>query len=148
MAHPPATIPTMTSTRTRRLEELTKRLGVTVHYEPVPILVRYGDTARRLEGFYHRHTHSILIDGTLPATVREAALAHELIHALHGDDGHQAPRIERARDEEAAHLLITPEEYARAERLVDSGDPYRLARELETTIDVIRAWQHSWRAAS
>lgn len=68
------------------------------------------------------------------------ALAHELGHAHYGDPtGHQ-PRYEARADRFAARLLISPVEYALAERTYGTH-PARLAAELGVTIHLINVWR-------
>lgn len=75
-------------------------------------------------------------------TTRQARtiLAHELQHALRGDEGPQPAHIEWLVDQLAARWLISPAEYAAAEAQV-GPTPGALAAELETTVRCIRAWQ-------
>lgn len=66
-------------------------------------------------------------------------LVHELGHAAHGDPpGHQ-PRYEARADRFTARALISPVEYALAERTY--GAPARFTSELCVTVHMIRTWR-------
>lgn len=70
------------------------------------------------------------------------SLAHELGHAHYNDPpGHVGAREARA-DKFASRLLISPVEYAAAERLY-GPHPARLAHELGVTVRLIEAWQET-----
>ena len=69
-----------------------------------------------------------------------AALLHEGAHWDAGHDGHQSRAVENRIGEMVAGIIIDPDEYARAERMYGPA-PALLARELDTTQSVIRAFQ-------
>ena len=73
-------------------------------------------------------------------------LAHEYAHFVY-DDGCSSAAHERRAWEHAARMLITPADYARAERLVGSH-PNAIAAELDLTSVVVRAWRRQHRAAA
>ena len=105
--------------------------GVTVHM---------GDLPGTLRGKYEASRARIVLRRGMTEGQRVSALAHELVHARRGDDGHQTRAVEAHVDEEAAGLLLGADEYARAERLV-GGDPRALAVELEVTPGLVESWQ-------
>lgn len=92
-----------------------------------------------LAGAYVHELNLILIDSRLPASSQRATLAHEYVHALRGHDGPQEPHIEARVDREAARLLISPAEYALAERLHE-GNAVGIAEELGVPAWVVAAY--------
>lgn len=66
-------------------------------------------------------------------------LHHEYIHALHRDQSTH-PALEHRAKREAARMIIDPDRYAAAEAV--SADPLNLARELGTTLTVVRDYQN------
>lgn len=137
-------IPHYHGCRQSRIQQAIRDADVTVTESCGPIIAAYGPARRRLAGYFYLPARTICIDGTLPAVIRQTVLAHELMHALHDDNGHQPERVEAVRDEEAARLLVTPEEYAAVEHLFDTPTPGLLAKELDTTTSMILAWQRAW----
>lgn len=134
--------------------------------EPVTLPVRLGDWERmgmdldeaapgltvatvRLpgdwEGLYCAATDTILIDERLTDIRRRCALVHELVHRAYGDDtsaGWAGAKAERRARVETARLLVSPAEYALAERTY-GPDPWLIANELGVTVQVItdyRTW--------
>ncbi|WP_223852418.1 ImmA/IrrE family metallo-endopeptidase [Bifidobacterium tissieri] len=89
-------------------------------------------------GCYSEATHTILIDRRLPYVAKRCTLVHELVHWQHGDDrcGIYETRTRR----ETALLLIDRTAYARAEQTYE-GDRWRIADELDVTIDVVDDFQ-------
>lgn len=87
--------------------------------------------------------HEIVVNSRLHGDFQREVLAHELGHVWHGHDWrrrHDRERDERQADEYAATLLITPEEYARAER--DHGPHLgALAQALRVSTQMIEAWR-------
>lgn len=71
-----------------------------------------------------------------------ACLAHELAHAVFGDDC-SSPAVERRAWEYAAAFLVTPGEYALAEAIVGHHTS-ALAIELGVTPKLIEAWRRWW----
>lgn len=68
------------------------------------------------------------------------SLAHELGHAYYGDPAGHHPRYEKRADRFAARLLISPVEYAVAERAY-GPHPARLAHELGVTVHLLDVWR-------
>lgn len=90
--------------------------------------------------YRHRDRTIWLRDGRSDRATR-CSLAHELGHAHYGHEvhGHYAAQ-ERQADAYAAELLITPESYREAERVV-GHHLHALANELEVTVALVSAWQ-------
>ena len=84
-----------------------------------------------------------MIDSRQTRAGQLAALAHETIHARRGDSGPQPSHVEDLVDELAAKLLISPIEYALAERVYGSR-PAALAAELGVTQRMVEAWRSGW----
>lgn len=94
----------------------------------------------RLAGAYWHDEGLIVIDSRQTRAGQLAALAHETIHARRGDSGPQPSHVEDLVDELAAKLLISPIEYALAERVYGSR-PAALAAELGVTQRMVEAWR-------
>ncbi len=105
--------------------------GVTVHMAELPGTLR---------GLYDANTGRILLRTGMSDGQRVSTLAHELIHARRGDAGHQDPTHEARIDEEAAGLLLTSEQVARATDDVGT-DSRDLAAALNTTPSLVDAWK-------
>ena len=96
-----------------------------------------------MDGLYCRETNTILIDRRVTYTRKRCILVHELIHWEYGDDttnGCAGGRLERRCRKETALLLVDPIEYATAEQVYE-GNPYRIASELDVTLDVINDYR-------
>ncbi|WP_461004603.1 M78 family metallopeptidase domain-containing protein [Trueperella pyogenes] len=93
-------------------------------------------------GTYHHPTATIWLDYALASYPRQAlgVLAHEYVHALRGHDGPQSASMERCVDRQAARLLISPAEYALAERLHE-GNAVGIAEELGVPVWVVVAYR-------
>lgn len=92
------------------------------------------------KGAWLPHRHIVSLRLGMDDTETLCTLAHELGHAHYGDPpGHDGWREKRA-DRFAARILITPDEYAAAERLHGpcSG---AIAHELGVTAHLIQAWR-------
>jgi hypothetical protein len=105
--------------------------GATVHMADLPGTLR---------GLYDAEHNRIILRSGMTEGQRVSTLAHELIHARRGDNGHQSSAHESRIDEEAAGLLLTAEEYALAERIV-GHDSRALAAELDVTPSLVDAWK-------
>lgn len=70
-------------------------------------------------GCYSERTRTILIDRRLPYVAKRCTLVHELVHWSHGDD--RCGLHEMRTRAETARLLISPTEYALAERMYDGN---------------------------
>lgn len=79
----------------------------------------------------------------MPDFQRRCTLCHELVHARHHDNGCGTPysvKAERRARRQTALRLIDPVEYASAEAICE-GDAYRIACELDVTLQVVRDYQ-------
>ena len=93
-----------------------------------------------LAGGYVHEIKLIVVDSRLTPDEQRFTLAHEYVHALNGHDGPQPTSVERWVDCEASKLLINPDGYACAERVVGSH-PVALAEELHVPVDCVEAYQ-------
>lgn len=96
------------------------------------------------KGFYWHAGRRISLRRGLAGPSLRCTLAHELGHAVAGDEASGVDwadaRRERAADQFAAELLITREAYAEAEEIV-GPHPGALARELGVTIHMVDVWR-------
>ncbi len=116
-----------------QLLEHARSLGLTVEEDRL----RGSTNALLLEG-----GRVILNDQRSEAT-RRYALAHECGHWRYGHDWrleHSVRRDEYQADRYAAHLLIDPLEYARAEEMFD-GHLGAISQELLIPSHVLKIWQ-------
>ena len=93
-----------------------------------------------LRGYYRLDQNLVVIHSQLSYAQRRSTLAHELIHAIRHDDGHQPPSVEQRVNQEAAKILISPSEYELAERLYGAS-VNEIARELDVTPTIISAYR-------
>ena len=94
-------------------------------------------------GFYYEPARLIVLDESMPDFQRRGTLCHELVHARYHDNGCGTPyggTAERRARRQTALRLIDPVEYASAEALCE-GDAYRIACELDVTLQVVRDYQ-------
>ena len=96
------------------------------------------------KGHYTHQTRTISLRRGLLNREHRCTLAHELAHAMAGDEptgiAWADARMERAADERAARWLITEDAYATAEALY-GPHPGALARELGVTLHILQVWQ-------
>lgn len=108
-------------------------LGVTI--------ARHG---RGPKGHYRHATRTISIRRGLTGPALRCTLAHELAHAVAGDEPTGVQWVDDLReiraDEQAARWLISPDAYAAAEHLV-GPHPGAIARELGVTLHILQVWQ-------
>lgn len=90
-------------------------------------------------GEYRDQSRRIILEASLTRAQATATLAHEIGHAVFGDRC-STPRAEKRAWEYGAALIIAPEEYWHAERLV-GPHPNALAAELEVTPRLVHAWR-------
>lgn len=119
--------------RETALLELAHAYGVTVHMA----VLRAGERGR-----FEASEARILIARGLTLSQEISTLAHEVVHARRGDDGHQTAAVERFVDEEAARLLITADAYRRAEQTAGPS-PWGIARELDVSPSLVVSWQRA-----
>ena len=110
------------------------------------VRVEWADLGAHRHGQYQRRLRLIELNSRLVLRQLVPVLAHEYAHFVH-DDGCSSAAHERRAWEHAARMLITPADYARAERLVGSH-PNAIAAELDLTSVVVRAWRRQHRAAA
>lgn len=94
-------------------------------------------------GVYYEPARLIVLDETMPAYQRKCTLTHELVHARYHDNGcgtTYGVKAERRARRETALRLISPVEYASAEELCE-GDVYRIACELDVTVQVVEDYR-------
>lgn len=96
------------------------------------------------KGFYVHQSRTISIRRGVTGPALRCTLAHELAHAMAGDEPTGIEwadaRMERAADVTAARWLISAEDYAAAESLY-GAHPGAIARELGVTLHVLETWQ-------
>lgn len=96
------------------------------------------------KGYYLHYSRTISLRNNLSERAFRSTLAHELAHAIHGDEptglAWMDSRIERRADEFAAQLLIDPAEYAAAEAQHGPHDD-AIAYELGVTRHLLAAWR-------
>lgn len=111
------------------------------HATAMGLRVMWRDLGRR-NGEFHS-SGLIVINPRKTALTQRTTLAHELGHAWHGHDwthDHDLERDERQADIYAAQLLISPAEYAAAERTV-GPHAGALAKELGVTRRLVELWR-------
>ncbi|WP_407316710.1 ImmA/IrrE family metallo-endopeptidase [Isoptericola halotolerans] len=117
--------------------------------EELGVHVKWMDLGRRAGEL--RRSGLVLLNHRKSVLTQRCTLAHEMGHWTLGHDWtlyHDVPRDEREADAYAAELLISPVEYALAER-THGEHPGALARELEVTRRLIEVWQDDvWRRAT
>lgn len=110
------------------------------------VRIAWVDLGPHRHGQYKRRDRLIELNRTLVLRQLVPGLAHEYAHVVH-DDACSTLAIERRAWEYAARLLITPADYARAERVV-GPHPLAIAAELDLTGTIVRAWRRQHRAAA
>lgn len=114
------------------------------HAAAMGLRVKWRDLGRR-----HGELHSsglVILNQRRTQRVQRITLAHEIGHHWHGHDwtrAHDRAVDERQADTYAARLLISPADYALAERLVGCH-PGALAKELGVTARLVELWRHSY----
>jgi Zn-dependent peptidase ImmA (M78 family) len=111
--------------------------------EEADVHVTWRDLGKR-RGEYRHDPAIITLNPRMSTALQRSTLAHELGHHHHGDTWTDDPaliaRREHRADTYAAQLLIEPDAYAAAERLV-GPHPGALARELNVSRSIVEAWQ-------
>lgn len=111
------------------------------HAATMGLGIKWRDLGRR-NGELHS-AGVIVLNQRKPMLTQRVTLAHELGHAWHGHDwtrAHDRERDERQADAYAARLLISPTDYAFAERIVGCH-PGALAKELGVTRRLVELWR-------
>lgn len=119
------------------LEQFIESQGVAITYKP----------NMRVPASYNHQLNRITLSACLQSMPRNAVstLAHEYAHHLLGHDGPQTQTEEDRADRLAARLLISPTEYARAEKIHDGHIP-AIADELGVTCWIVKAYQQCLKA--
>lgn len=107
--------------------------------------VRWADLGPTRYGQYRSSLRLIELNQHCNLRQLVPALAHEFAHFIY-DDECSTPANERRAWEHAARMLISAEEYARAECIVGSH-PNAIASELDLTPVLVDAWRRQHRAA-
>jgi hypothetical protein len=119
------------------------RLDVLFHHcADLGLDVDWSDLGDYRRGEYHHLGDRIVLNLRLTRAQATATLAHELGHQRFGDTC-STPATERRAWEYGAAVLITPGQYAAAERLV-GHHLSALALELGVTPKLIEAWRRWW----
>jgi hypothetical protein len=108
------------------------------HCADLGIDVDYADLGAELFGEYRDWESRIVLNSRNRSDQMLSTLGHEISHAIWRENGKTA-RCARA-DEGSAALIITPAEYAAAEREV-GPHAGALAQELGVTRRIILAWR-------
>lgn len=111
------------------------------HAESLGMNVKWGDLGRR-SGQVQRSGLTV-INHRKSETTQRIALAHEIGHWVHGHGYsamHDVPRDELQADIHAARLLISPVDYALAER-IHEGHVGAIARELDLDSHIVTIWR-------
>lgn len=90
-------------------------------------------------GLYYEPLRLIVLDPRLTDLQRRCTLTHELVHAQYHDSGCGGKGERRAR-RETAFRLISPVEYATAERVYEA-DPWQMASALNVTMQVLEDYR-------
>ncbi|WP_216395963.1 ImmA/IrrE family metallo-endopeptidase [Arcanobacterium phocae] len=120
------------------LENFIEATGLFVTYLP----------GLQIPGCYVKSAKTIYLSCELHAKPTNAisVLAHEYAHHLLGHDGPQPACEEEHADRLAARLLISPTEYALAEKIHDGHIP-AIADELGVTCWIVKAYQRCLRVS-
>lgn len=119
------------SEQLRALAEAAHDEGLAILECPLP---------RNLMGAYDLRSGVIYLRKGLTVSHHVAALAHELEHHYRGDDGHQDAVTEARINQAVARALISPTEYALAERIT-GGHTGAIALELDLPRWVVSAYR-------
>lgn len=118
------------------------------HAHELGLTVIEAELPDRVNGEYRHAQRLVVLRPGLSQRAARCALAHEIQHALAGDEPtmslvlHRKAEVRAAR--RAAWVLIDPYEYAEAERDHDGHVP-SMAHALNVTVRVLRDWQATLR---
>lgn len=118
-----------------QLQAMAAALGVTI--------IDTGNLPAGHHGLWDHQHATIYLDARLSSRERRWTLAHELVHARAGHHGPQAPVVEAWVDEQAAAMLILPEDYREAE-IIHDGNSVEIAKDLGVPPSAITAWRRWW----
>lgn len=120
-------------------------VAVTEYAEGAGARVEYARLPGTRLGAYDYRTGTIFVRHGISTGHQLAVIAHELCHHTRGDIGPQPGAVEQYIDEKVADLLISPGEYALAERLYDGATP-AIAMELDLPRHIVSAYRRPlWR---
>lgn len=108
------------------------------------VRIRYVDLGPVRHGQYLRRHRRVDLNVNLNLRQLVPGLGHEFGHFVFDDSCSTAP-AERRAWEYAAQLIVRPEEYAAAERVVGHS-VNAIALELDTTPILVEAWRRWWRS--
>lgn len=114
------------------------------HAHELGLTVIEAELPDRVNGEYRHAQRLVVLRAGLSQRAARCALAHEVQHALAGDEPtmslalHRKAEVRAAR--RAAWMLVDPYEYAEAERDHDGHVP-SMAHALNVTVRVLRDWQ-------
>lgn len=92
------------------------------------------------KGIWIPNLHTIVLNNHIHGPDLRCTLAHELAHGLHNHPAGHHPHNERQADETAATWLITPTEYALAEKIYGPHIA-DIAQELDVTMHMVKTWR-------
>lgn len=114
------------------------------HAHELGLSVIEGPLPPRTHGLYVHAERQVILRPGLSERAARCTLAHEIQHAIAGDEPtwsmHLHRKAEVLASRRAAWMLIDPYEYAQAEREHD-GHPAPMAHALNVTVKVLRDWQ-------
>ena len=103
-----------------------------------------GDLPPCVNGEYRHRDRTVILRRGLSQRAARCTLAHEIQHALAGDEPTCSTTMQRKAEllasRRAAWMLIDPYEYAQAEHERD-GHQASMAHDLNVTVKVLRDWQ-------
>ena len=108
----------MTTAQELKLLLIAEKLRITVEMDTQGVL-----NDDDLGGWFPQHKLILLRPGLSQANLLHT-LAHELGHAIHNHIGEHHPRQERKVDEFAAQILISKDDYIRAEEMAGGHIPW------------------------
>ncbi|GGO59000.1 hypothetical protein GCM10010910_00900 [Microbacterium nanhaiense] len=109
------------------------------------VLIKYADLSRRdRDGEYDHERRIIWLQHGMSYRLKRSVLAHELAHAIFGDEptmfGPVNAKQERRADEWAARTLIRLEDFKAAEA-AHNGHVASMANDLDVITDLVEAYQ-------
>lgn len=119
--------------------------GLLAHAAALGVDVTWADLGDIRYGEYRDDISQITLCTSLTRAQAVSTLAHELGHAHHGDRC-STPGVEQRAWEYGARLVITVEEYSRAE-VIAGPHPSAIAAELGVTRRLVEAWQAAYERA-
>lgn len=113
------------------------------HAHELRLEVSEAELPATVHGEYRHSEHQIILRKGLSARAARCALAHEIQHALAGDEPTMSTHLHRKAEvlasRRTAWILVDPYEYAEAEQLHEGHVP-SIAHALNVTPKVLRDW--------